>query len=205
MKGKRKIMIIVLDTETLGLFDKRVYDLGYIIYDNDKKQVVKERDYIIKQVYDNENLMKSAYYKNKRPLYEIELQNGNAKKIYWGMALYILLKDIERYNVSELYAYNSRFDLKAIAKTCEAFNKNVVIDHIADIMDYINIITDTQEYKDFCFNNNYLTKHKKPQCRKTAEVVYRYVTDNNVFIEDHMALSDSRIELEILKKALGLE
>lgn len=198
-------MIIVLDTETLGLFDKRVYDLGYIIYDNDKKQVVKERDYIIKQVYDNENLMKTAYYENKRPLYEIELQNGNAKKIYWGMALYILLKDIERYKVSELYAYNSRFDLEAIAKTCEAYNKNVVIDHIADIMDYINIITDTQEYKDFCFNNNYLTKHKKPQCRKTAEVVYRYITDNNVFIEDHMALSDSRIELEILKKALGLE
>lgn len=198
-------MIIVLDTETLGLFDKRVYDLGYIIYDNDKKQVVKERDYIIKQVYDNENLMKTAYYENKRPLYEIELKNGNAKKIYWGMALYILLKDIERYNVSEIYAYNSRFDLEAIAKTCEAFNKNVVIDHIADIMDYINIITDTQEYKDFCFNNNYLTKHKKPQCRKTAEVVYRYITDNNVFIEDHMALSDSRIELEILKKALGLE
>lgn len=198
-------MIIVLDTETLGLFDKRVYDLGYIIYDNDKKQVVKERDYIIKQVYDNENLMKTAYYENKRPLYEIELQNGNAKKIYWGMALYILLKDIERYNVSELYAYNSRFDLEAITKTCEAFNKNIVINHIADIMDYINIITDTQEYKDFCFNNNYLTKHKKPQCRKTAEVVYRYITDNNVFIENHMALSDSRIELEILKKALGLE
>ena len=47
--------LLVLDTETLGLFNPLVYDLGYLIYDTETEEVLVKRDYIIKQVYDNEN------------------------------------------------------------------------------------------------------------------------------------------------------
>ena len=59
-------------------------------------------------------------------------------------------------------------------------------------------------YIDFCFRNGFVTKHKTPQCQKTAEVLYRFLNNNTDFIEDHMALEDSRIELDILRVALGL-
>ena len=69
-KEIRRIMkLLVLDTETLGVFDPSVYDLGYIIYDTDLDKVVVARDYITQEIYDNPAKMKSAYYANKMPIY----------------------------------------------------------------------------------------------------------------------------------------
>ena len=200
--------IIVLDTETLGLYDQRVYDLGYIVYDKQTGEVLKERDYIIKQVYDNPELMQTAYYGNKRPLYEKEIADGNAKKVWWGYACRVLLNDMIKYGVEPdgVFAYNSRFDFNSILKTCDRYNAkiNPTEKGITDIMDFIKVITETDEYKNFCQANGYLTKHKVPRCQQKAETLYRYLKNETDFIEDHMALSDSRIELEILLKCLEL-
>ena len=68
-------------------------------------------------------------------------------------------------------------------------------------MDFIGGITDTEEYVAFCVANGYMTKANKPQTK--AETLFRYITNNNDFIEDHMALEDSRIELDILMRALA--
>ena len=42
--------IIVLDTETLGVFDPSVYDLGYVIVDS-TDGIVVERDYLTAEIY----------------------------------------------------------------------------------------------------------------------------------------------------------
>lgn len=197
--------IIVLDTETLGLQNPTIYELGFIVYDTESNSIIKERDYLIKQVYDNLDLFNTAYYSNKRPIYEEMLISKLIKRVYWGYALNMLLKDIEKYNVSEIYAYNSRFDKNAIKHTIQALNgvKDFESD-ILDIMNYIQPIVSTSNYQDFCESNGYMTKHKTPRPQKKAETLYRYLTNNTDFIEDHMALSDSQIELEILLVALGL-
>jgi hypothetical protein len=201
--------ILVLDTETLGLFNPYVYDLGYLIYDTDGKKVLAKRDYIIKQVYDNEKYMKTAYYGWKKPLYEQMLADGQCKKVYWGVALDILRKDIARCiaDGSELYAYNSRFDFNAIKETCKKYasKQNPTINGIKDIMDFIKPITQTEDYKRFCFENGFITAHKKPRPQQKAETLFRYLSGQTEFEEKHMALSDSEIELVILLKALGLD
>lgn len=201
--------ILILDTETLGLFSPLVYDLGYVIYDTETEKPIVKRDYLIKQVYDNENYMKTAYYGWKKPLYEEMLAADGCKKVWWGMAMLILMKDIERVMAdgSELYAYNSRFDYNAIKTTCEKYGarRNPTFNGIKDIMDYIKPITETEEYKQFCFANGFLTKHKTPRPQKKAETLFRYLTGETDFEEKHMALNDSEIELEILLKALGLK
>lgn len=198
--------ILVLDTETLGLTDRRVYDLGYLIYDAETGEVLKSRDYIVKQVYDNQELMNSAYYKNKLPIYEERLADGYCKKCYWGIILRILEKDLQKYCPDGIYAYNSRFDYSSIKETCKQYNSkiNPTADGIIDIMNYLDTICETEDYKEFCEINGYLTKHKTPRCRRTAEVVYRYLNNNNEYEEQHTALEDSKIELEILLKALGI-
>lgn len=197
-----KKIIIVLDTETLGIKNKQVYEIGYVVATADGK-VLRERDYIIKQTYENVALFNTAYYANKRSIYEQKLADGLAKSVYWGYAMKVLANDIARYGVSELYAYNSSFDISAIELTHQRLGAKTrpTADGIIDIMDFIGSITDTNEYIEFCVANGYMTKANKPQTK--AETLFRYITNNNDFIEDHMALEDSRIELDILMRALA--
>ena len=198
--------LLVLDTETLGLYDQRIYDLGYVIYDTETESVVCERNYIIKQIFDNLELMQTAYYNNKRPIYEKRLADGYCKRVYWGVALRILEKDLKRYEPDGIWAYNSKFDHRAFEKTCTDLNSkiNPVADGIADIMQVIGDITETEDYQEFCRKNGFLTKHKKPRPQRKAETLYRYLNNQTDYIEEHTALADSRIELEILLVALGL-
>ena len=50
-------------------------------------------------------------------------------------------------------------------------------------------------YKEWCYLNGYLTKNGR--VRKTAEILYRYITGNNDFTESHTGLEDVMIEKEI--------
>ena len=43
-----------------------------------------------------------------------------------------------------------------------------------------------------------MTKHKTPQPRFTAEILYRFISGNKDFIENHTGLEDVMIEKEIL-------
>lgn len=198
--------IIVLDTETLGLNDQRVYDLGYLVFDTETEEVLCKRSYVIKQVFDNEDLMKTAYYNNKRPIYLDRLNSKYSKKVYWGNACRILERDMIRYGVKKVFAYNSRFDYRSILKTCLVYlaKVNPTEKGIDDIMDYISPITDTKEYKEFCEKNGFMTRHHKSRPQKKAETLYSYLTNNVDYKEEHTALEDSKIELSILMTALSL-
>lgn len=199
-------MKIILDTETCGGFSTPlVYDLGYVIATDDG-EIVKARSYIIKETYDNKALFQTAYYHEKRPLYEMRLKSGYSKKVYLAYALRQLTRDMKKYGIDK-FAYNSSFDNRAIRSTMERFNKkkyNPLEVAIVDIMDYINPITETEQYKKFCNDNGFMTKHRKPRCQKKAETLYRYLTNNPTYTEEHTALEDSKIELFILTTALAL-
>lgn len=203
---KKEVMKIILDTETCGgMSAPLVYDLGYVIAD-DNGNIVKMRSYIIKEIYDNAELFNSAYYKEKRPLYEIRLNNGYSKKVRFAYAMYMLMRDMKKYGIDK-YAYNSAFDNKSISSTMQYLNKNkynVLENKIDDIMNYIEPITNTIEYAEFCKKYGFMTKHRKPRPQKKAETLYRYLTNNPNYIEEHTALEDSKIELFILLTALAL-
>ncbi len=200
--------IIVLDTETLGVFNPSVYDLGYVIYDSDVDGIVKARDYITSEIYDDHDKMNTAYYLEKLPIYEKRLADGYCKKMKWAYILRVLKRDINKYGVDGIYAYNSRFDTRAIAKTCEGLGvkSNPTADGIIDIWKGLTDphITETEEYKEFCRKHGFMTKHKKPRCQAKAETVFRFLTGQTDYIEEHTALEDSKIELAILLKALTL-
>ena len=196
--------ILVLDTETLGVADPRVYNLGWLVYDTADGKVISARDYLIKELYDNSDLMKSAYYANKIPLYEEMLADGKCRRIKWGYALRRLAREMK--GVDGIYAFNSGFDVRSIAKTCELLkSKNPTADGISDIWKGLANpnITSTREYKEFCKANGKMTKHKTPRCRENAETLFAYLTGNPNYIEQHTALADCEIELAILLAALG--
>ena len=196
--------ILVLDTETLGVADPRVYNLGWLVYDTADGKVISARDYLIKELYDNRELMNSAYYANKIPLYEEMLADGKCRRIKWGYALRRLAREMK--GVDGIYAFNSGFDVRSIAKTCELLkSKNPTADGISDIWKGLANpnITSTRAYQEFCKTHGKMTKHKTPRCRENAETLFAYLTGNPNYIEQHTALADCEIELAILLAALG--
>ena len=46
-----------------------------------------------------------------------------------------------------------------------------------------------------------MTNHKTPRPRTTAEILYRYLSGNNDFVEEHTGLEDVLIEIEIFVQA----
>lgn len=198
-------MIMVLDTETINLNKQFVYDLGYTIADADGN-VIAKKSYVISQVYNNKELFATGYYSNKMPLYESRLESGYSKKVGWGNAMRYLASDIKKYGITEIYAYNSTFDARAFEFMCSWYGcvNPLGATEVKDIMDFIKPITSTREYKEFCRSNGFMTKQKYPQPQRKAETLYRYLTDNVNYEEEHTGLEDSLIELEILLTALGL-
>lgn len=195
---------IIFDTETISLNKRFIYNIGYVITDGDGKTLF-ERDLIIRQVYDNKPLFATAYYADKRPIYTKYMKGRRAKKVSWGEACRIMCKDIKDFDVADGYAYNSDFDEQAFYFThCFFGNKRRPLDGIKihDIMDYIKVITQTENYKRFCQAYGYITKHSTPRPKQTAECVYAYLTNNGTYKEEHTALADSRIESFILTKCL---
>lgn len=195
--------VLVFDTETISLNKAFIYNLGYVVVDTETGEILATRDFVIKQVYDNKALFATAYYSNKRPLYTSKMKAKKCRKVNWGDACRVMLKDIKDYGIKQVYAYNSDFDEKAFYFTHLFFkNKRRPLDYVVvnDIMDLIKPIIKSKEYKEFCKANNYLTSSNR--VKQTAEIVYRFVSGNNDFIEEHTALNDSMIEMSILLKCL---
>jgi hypothetical protein len=61
--------------------------------------------------------------------------------------------------------------------------------------------TDPQ-YVTWCKKNGYMTNHKVPRPRLTAEILYRYITQDKEFEESHTGLKDVTIEREIFRKCM---
>lgn len=210
---RRKKYIAVLDTETangfienekLNLNFSLVYDIGYQIIDK-KGNVYISRSFAIREIFLDKSLMTSAYYAEKIPQYWEEIKTGQRELVNFFTARKIFFADCEKYNVTTVSAHNARFDLNALNNTarlltgskCRYFFK-----YNTEIWDTLKMSRDVfntlKGYQYFCKSNNYMTKHKKPQCRLTAEILFRYITGNNEFIEKHKGIDDVIIESQIL-------
>jgi hypothetical protein len=62
-------------------------------------------------------------------------------------------------------------------------------------------ICQQKTYKRFCEKNGFLQKNGK--VRATAEILYRYISGNMEFVEDHTGLEDVLIEKEIFAKCMA--
>ena len=121
----------------------------------------------------------------------------------YGYITQQMIRDFKQYEIEYTFAFNSPFDTTVFDYNCEWFKTNNPFDtvKIRDIRGFVhNFIAFEQEYKDFCDQNQYYTE--SGNYSTTAETVYRYITNNTDFIEEHTALADSEIEWQILRYCL---
>lgn len=210
---RRRTYLIMGDTETcntrvdengkLDMRDVLVYDFGFAVCDKHGR-VYEKYSFIIREIFFGmKDLMKSAYYANKLPQYYEEIRNGQRKVVSLYEARKVLSDVMKKYNTNIFVAHNARFDDNALKVTERYTTKSkyrYFLPFGTEVWDTMKMANDTickqKAYRKFCEENGYLTENG--QVRKTAEILYRYITKNNDFIESHTGLEDVMIEKEIL-------
>lgn len=210
---KRKSYYIILDTETAP-FDNTIkevdsknmvtYDIGFCVVDK-KGNVYESHSYIIKEIFFNNNLMRSAYYYNKVPQYLSDIIKGDRIVESFFNVQKILFDIFEKWNCKAIISHNAIFDYNSLTTTLQYLtNKQVYyFPYNFPYWDSLKMARDVlktrKTYKNFCEKYNFMTKHKKPRPQLKAEVIYKFLTNNPDFIESHTGLEDCLIENEIVK------
>lgn len=196
---------LVRDDGSLDMSSVFVYDIGWQVTDK-RGNVYEEKSYIVKEIFYGENeLMKSAYYAKKIPMYLQEIAEG--KRIV--ASYYEIRKDfwetMERYETKTVSAHNARFDYNAINTTQRWLTKSkyrYFFPYEVEMWDTMKMARDVilpmPTYRRFCEENGYMTKHKTPRPRLTAEILYRFISGDMEFVESHTGLEDVNIERQIL-------
>lgn len=194
--------IVVFDTETVSLEKPFCYNIGYSIVEVESGKTLIDRDYVVEQVWHNPMLFITAYYADKRDIYVKAMRSRETLMNKYGYICQAMIRDFIKYEVIGAYAFNSPFDDKVFTYNSDWFKCNNPFDNlpIFDIRGYVHQFMVDSDYLDFCEKNGYLTD--SGNYSTTAETVYRYLTGNTEFIEDHTALSDSKIEAEILLECI---
>ena len=200
---KRVAKYVVLDTETANSIDcPLVYDIGFEVIDS-KGKVYEKYSLTIADIYCGEReLMKSAYYADKLPQYEKEMANGERKLVSLATAKKILAKVCKEYNVKAIMAHNARFDYRSATTTQRYVTKSAnryFFPYGVEIWDTLemakSVVKDKPTYKNYCEKRGFVTANGKPKL--TAEILYRFISGEDDFVEHHKGLDDVEIEKEI--------
>lgn len=211
---KRISYKIVLDTETCPVdkdfkgvdpYNMWTYDCGWAVVDK-RGTVYEARSFVNADIFLGEKeLMKSAYYANKIPMYWERIKSGEAILTSFANIRKQLLEDMETYGVTEVFAHNMRFDYGTLNTTERWLTKSkyrYFFPYGTEICDTLKMAQDVlgkmPTYIRFCEKNGFMTNHKTPRPSFKAEVIYKFLTKNLDFVEEHTGLADVMIEKEIL-------
>ena len=197
--------ICIFDTETTSLNKPFTYNIGYVIVDLETYEIKVKRDFVVEQIWHNLPLFNSAYYADKRPLYVSAMRAKKTTMRKFGHITQTMIYDFKRFKVENAYAYNSDFDERVFNFNCDWFKVVNPFDNVKifDIRGYVHqFIANRQDYLDFCEEHELFTE--SGNYSTTAESVQKFVINDCMFVEEHTALSDSLIELNILVTCLGL-
>lgn len=215
---KRRKYYMGLDTETcngimvndkLDLSQSLVYDIGWAICDK-RGNVYKTRSFVLYETFVGmKDVMTSAYYAEKIPNYWNEIQSGQRKLVSIWTAWKTFKDDLKEYGITNVFAHNAGFDVRALNNTIRYISDSkfrFFFPRSVEIWDTLKmsrqVIGKQKTYIRFCNENGYMTKHKVPQCRLTAEILYRYISGIENFDESHTGLEDVLIETVIFAHCL---
>ena len=229
---RRKNYYIVLDTEGLGLNDKknkvygrqRSYDIGYVITDK-KGNLIKMFNALTKEIFGDDELMSTAYFADKIPLYDYMIDNKEIKVKLFHNIVREIKKDLKEYKIKGILAFNAEYDINALVETAQysmksncpilTYTKTKNGKFKPNFEKFLQKLFDTKvefydiwtmacatlgQQKTFLANAKYT---EKGNIKTNAEIFYQYISQDENFVEDHTALSDAIIESEILARVFA--
>lgn len=187
-----KNIYCTLDTETVGgaTNPTGMYNVGCVIHDK-KGNIFATCSLLVMEHYDE--IRNDNYAKKNFHLYEERLQKGEMSAVTTeNEAVEIIRNLCHFYGVKYVQAYNSSFDF--IKTACRDLLND--FEFIDIYLMALQTVTHLKKYRKFCLDNEMITKSGK-SCATSAESVYAFITNNADYEEEHTALSDALIEMDI--------
>lgn len=201
---RRHIYGIMIDTETAnGLNDPLFYDVGWQVIDSHGRRY-KSRSFINRDIFEKEaELMQSAYYAKKIPQYYEDLRTGKRVMASLYEIRKALADDVAEFECKFICAHNAYFDYRSLNGTQRYITKSKYRYFVPYGLEWwdtmrmaTSVICQMPTYIKFCKENGYMVSENKP--KRTAEVLYRFITKDTTFVEEHKGLEDVDIERQIL-------
>jgi hypothetical protein len=195
----RENIYCTIDSETIGgaANPTGAYNLGCVIH-NGKGKIFATTSMLVMEHYDK--IRDDDYAKKNFPIYAERLARGEMSAVATENEACSIIRNLCRfYNVKYIMAYNSGFDfVKTILR--ELLNEFEFIDLY---LMALQTICHQKGYAKFCHENGFKSRSGK-SCATSAESVYAFITNNPEYKEEHTALSDALIEMEIFVKCYSL-
>ena len=204
---KRRKYMLVVDVETTnGFSNPLVYDIGFAVVDK-MGRIYEKESFLVKEIFDNKNLMRTAYYIDKYPLYLDGIAKGEFERRYFFEIREIIFSIMKLYNINEVWAYNCNFDRNALNSTTKYLSEDLIDDYFPPCEFHCiwNFACSTILQQKTFFKNASEKEwvSEKGNVRTSAEISYRYITSENDFEEEHTGLQDVLIESAILAKCIA--
>lgn len=195
----------IVDTETTNTIEQPIpYQIAMDIIDRTGKRY-DGVNFLIEEVFCGmPEQMQSAYYAEKIPQYFEQLERGEIELVPLNEAVRRIREMIAKYHVTIWMAHNARFDHMAMQNVQRYITKSkyrYLMPYGMTAWDTMkmaqDVIVSKASYRKFCEEHGFMTKHKTPRPQVKAETLYRYITNNPDFVEEHKAMEDIAIEAEI--------
>ena len=198
---------IILDTETTNDIDcPLVYDFGFSVIDENGKAYASY-SFVNADIFCDDEMMANAYFAEKIPQYWEDIKSGNRVLKSFRSIERIFRRVCREWQVDTFVAHNARFDYLALQTTkryITTSKERFFFPYGSKFVDTLKLSREVfgknETYRNFCVANNYVTNYG--QNRYTAEVIYRFLTNCNDFVEEHTGLADCMIEKEIFRHCL---
>ena len=192
-----KTIYCTLDTETVGGASNPTgtYNFGCVIHDREGN-ILATCSLLAMEHFDK--IRNDDYAKKNFPIYEERIRTGEMSAVATEEEALCIIRNLcHFYNVKYVMAYNSGFDF------CKTICKNLLeeFQFIDLYLMALQTITHQKAFSNFCHDYDYKSKSGK-SCATSAEAVYAFIADEPNFIEEHTALNDALIEMEIFVRCL---
>lgn len=193
---RTKTIYATIDTETVGgaTSPTGAYNYGLTIHDKDGN-ILATQNFLIAEHY--EEIKNDDYAKKNFPLYNQYIVEGKISMVSTENEAVSLIRNLCRtYGVKYIMAFNSGFDFTK-TKCRELLDEFEFIDLW---LMALQTLTKYKKFANFCVENEMI--NKKGNCLTNAQTMYAYITNTPNYVEEHTALADSLIEMEIFVSCL---
>jgi len=204
--ARKKEFLLVLDTETCNSVNEPLpYDIGWAVCDRQGNIYVR-RSYVVEEIFcDMKDVMASAYYAKKIPMYWEDIKSGKRYlRGFWHIRKQ-LIADMKLFGIKKVGAYNMAFDKKALNNLIRYVSKSWKRWFFPFGTEYFciwnmacNMLLNTKTYINFALKNGFVSE--KDNILTSAENCHRFLTNNIDFIESHTGLEDVEIEIAIMAR-----
>ena len=171
----------------------------------DKKgNIYTKKSFAISEIFDWSELMSTAYYAKKLPIYYEKLANREMEKVTIWEARKIIKNIIELFNIKEVWAYNASFDYTTLNNTVRLLSGSACrwfLPYGIEVCDIWSVACQVLGLqKTFQWEN---VRNKNNNLITNAERMFAYLSQNFNFQEEHTGLADAIVESQILARCLA--